>query len=857
MNITRRRFVQGAVAAGTAAFFWQAGCNARLETLEETDAVVEMPQEVQGLAAGEWVPSGCLGCTSWCAKEVFVVDGRAIKIRANAGSKVHGGNDCPRAHLAIQQVYDPDRIKQPMKRTNPRKGLDEDPQFVPISWDEAMDMLADKVMELRENDETHKFVLFRGRYTNINDLFYSSLPKIIGSPNNISHSSICAEAEKFGPYYTQGYWNYRDYDVANTRYMICWGVDPLCSNRQVSHYLNAFGGMLKNGVRIATVDPKYSNTAAKSEVWMPVKPGQDGALATAMAHVILSEGLWSREFVGDFTDGSNHFIPGQDANEADFEEIYSHGVVKWWNLELKDRTPEWAEEVCGVDADTIRKVAVDFASEAPHVMVFMGGGSNMQVRGAYNSMAVHALNGLVGAAENKGGTITGRSARLGSLPKPDDYMDEMATTNSKQKKIDQRGYLEFPALKDGKSGGGVVTNRVADAILMEDPYLPKVGIGYFCNFNYSCPEASRWHEAMSKLEFYAHCVTHYSEMSHFADLLLPSTHHMFEQMSSAAQKGNSFTHLWIGGRAIDPVYDVKNPESEVPWMLAEKMAERGFSNLMDFLKEFKDPETGQAPGNGIELETNAFKILTEPIWNPDAYVEAGNHGDSFDAWEAFLAKGIWNSDEYEFKKLWGKMPTATEKFEFYSETLKEALEGHAEKHGVTADDVLEACKYGESKGERAFVPHYTPPFMHGSEQEYPFAFIDCKSHMAREGRSSNCSWFQEFKDVDAGDMKWGDCIKLNPADAAALGLEDGELVRVVSPTGEAVTTLKTWSALRPGTASKTYGQGHWAMGHVAAEDFVGRKSRGANNNDFMTADYERLSGSTAFYGSFRVRIEKV
>ncbi|SDZ16353.1 molybdopterin-dependent oxidoreductase [Tindallia californiensis] len=857
MNLSRRRFVQGAVAAGIVAGFWQAGRSKRMESLEETGTTVERPSEVQPLTAGEWKPSGCLGCTSWCAKEVFVVDGRAIKVRANAASRVHGGNDCPRAHLAIQQVYDPDRIKQPMKRTNPNKGLKEDPQFVPVSWDEAMEMLADRVMDLRDHNETHKFVLFRGRYTNINGLLYGTMPKIIGSPNNISHSSICAEAEKFGPYYTQGYWNYRDYDVANTKYMICWGVDPLCSNRQVSHYLNAFGGMLKKGVRIATVDPKYSNTAAKSETWLPVKPGQDGALATAMAHVILTEGLWSREFVGDFNNGQDYFKSGETVENDNFDEIHTNGIVKWWNLELKDRTPEWAESICGVEAEKIRKVAVDFAKEAPHVMVFMGGGSNMQVRGAYNSMAVHALNGLVGAAENLGGTITGRSPKLGSFPAADDFMDEMAQTNSKMQKIDQRGYVEFPALKEGKSGGGVVTNRVADAILTEDPYRPKVGIGYFCNFNYSCPETSRWHEAMSKMEFFAHCVTHYSEMSHFADLLLPSTHHMFEQMSSAAQKGNGYTHLWIGDRSIDPVYDVKNPEAEIPWMLAEKLADRGFTNLLDYLKTFKDPETGREPTNGLELEKYAFKIRTQPVWDSAAYAESGNHGDAFNSWEAFMEKGIWNSDEYEFQKLWSNMPTTTGKFEFYSETLKEALEQHAEKHNMSVDDVLEACKYTYTKGELAYIPHYTEPFMHGSKEEYPFSFVDCKSHMAREGRSSNCSWFQEFKDVDAGDVKWGDCIKINPKDAQALGLEDGDQVRVISPTAEVVTTLKTWNALRPGTASKTFGQGHWAMGHVAAEDYEDKIARGANNNDFMAADYERLSGSTAFYGSFRVRIERV
>ncbi|SHJ71680.1 Anaerobic selenocysteine-containing dehydrogenase [Anaerobranca californiensis DSM 14826] len=850
MEISRRAFIGGSVVAAILGAIGLKMRERRLDTIEEG-----RDKKVGPLVEGTWKPTGCLGCTSWCAKEAFIVDGRAIKIRANKVSKIHGGHDCPRAHLAIQQVYDPDRIKQPMKRTNPKKGLNEDPGFVPISWDEAMDILADKIMELRKNDETYKFAVFRGRYTNINGLLYSNLPKIIGSPNNISHSSICAEAEKFGPYYTQGYWNYRDYDVENTKYIICWGVDPLCSNRQVSHYLNVFGQLLERGVKIVTIDPKYSNTAAKSHVWMPVKPGQDGALATAMAHVILTEGLWSKEFVGDFKDGQNRFVTGKTVDEELFEENHTFGLVKWWNLELKDRTPEWAEEVCGVDSETIKNVAIEFAKAGPYAMVFMGGGSNMQIRGGYNSMAVHALNGLVGSVDHEGGTLTGRSPRLQSLPKPDDFMDEMAQRNSKKQKIDQRGYKEFPALKDGKSGGGVVTNRVADAILAEDPYKLKVILAYFCNFNYSCPETKRWHEAMAKVDFLAHCVTHYSEMSHFADLLLPSTHHSFEQMSSAAQKANSYTHLWINERLIDPVYDVKNPETEIPWLLGEKLAQKGFTNLLDYLKTYKDPETGKEPTNPLELELYTLKIRTQPIWDPAKYEETGNHGDKFNSWQEFIQKGIWNSAPYQFKKLWSNMPTETGKFEFYSATLKKALESHAEKHKTTVDDILKTCKY-EAKGELAFVPHYEEPYMVGSKNDYPFDFIDAKSRLAREGRSANCSWFQEFKDSDPGDIKWGDCIKMNPDDAERLGLKDGDKVKVISPVGEVVTTLKLWEALRPGTVQKTFGQGHWAMGHIAAEDFAKRIPRGSNNNDIMAAEYERLSGSTAFYGSFRVRIEK-
>ena len=84
----------------------------------------------------------------------------------------------------------------------------------------------------------------------------------------------------------------------------------------------------------------------------------NGALAVALAHVILTEGLWYRDFVGDFKDGKNRFKTGDFVNEEDFEEIHTHGLVKWWNLELKDKTPEWAAKQTGLQAEQIRRCRI-------------------------------------------------------------------------------------------------------------------------------------------------------------------------------------------------------------------------------------------------------------------------------------------------------------------------------------------------------------------------------------------------------------------------------------------------------------------------------------------------------------------
>jgi anaerobic selenocysteine-containing dehydrogenase len=841
-SLSRRSFIKTSAATGIA-ISAGSGIPFELKALAKSTGTIENGQ-------GQWLPATCQGCTSWCAKQVYVIDGRAIKIRGNPHSKVNAGASCPRPHLAIQQVYDPDRIKVPMKRTNPKKGRNEDPQFVPISWDEALDTIADRIMELRNHNETHKYMLMRGRYTYMRDILYDRMTKIIGSPNNISHSAICAEAEKFGPYYTEGLWDYRQYDVENARYILIWGADPLSANRQVSYYSSAWGTVI-NRAQVAVVEPRLSATGAKADVWLPIKPGHDGALAAAIAHVILTEGLWYRDFVGDFADGSSRFITGQDVIAEDFQEKYTYGLVNWWNLELKDKTPEWAASKTGIPADQIRQVAMDYGKAAPHAISWVGGGPVMQVRGAYASMICHALNGLVGSVDNVGGTLAPNKEYTSEFPKPDDFMDDLAKAGVKYEKIDHRGRLEFPALNEGKSGGGVVTNNAAEGILNADPYNIKVAVAYMNNFAFSVGQPERWERALSKIPFLVHITTNASEFSWFADILLPNTHHLFEKWGYVKVHGNGHRHVSLMQPIIRRIGDYKTDETEFTWLLAEKLARRGFDNLLRHYKTYRDPETGKEPDNENEFALYALKMATENLWNPAKY----QGGDKFGGWKSFAEVGVWNSDPYPFRARWGKMKTKTGLFEFYSETLKEALEKHAERHSTSVDRVLEVCDY-LARGELAFVPHYEEPLTSGDPEEYPLIFVDHKSRLNREGRSANCSWYHDFKDVDPGDESWDDVAKINPLDGKKLGITSGNRIRLTSPTGSIECTAKLWEGVQPGTVAKCYGQGHWAYGRLAAKVF-GRVPRGGNNNDLIPAVYERLSGSTVRHAGTRVKIEKL
>jgi anaerobic selenocysteine-containing dehydrogenase len=855
MRLSRRTFIMASGVSVGMLVTGIAGASA-LSRKPVRNALVPYKAKPSTPAVGEWVSTCCQGCTQWCAVQVFTQDGRAVRVRGNPLSKANHGYTCPRGHLIPQMNYDPDRIKVPMKRTNPAKGRGVDPKFVPISWDEALDAVADKMIELRKAGEPEKLMYLRGRYSSTGtSLLYGAFPKIWGTPNYFSHSAICAEAEKMGPGLTQGFFGYRDYDLEKTNCLVLWGTDPLASNRMVPNVMHRFHDIVARGT-VITIDPRLSNVAIKGQVWLPVKPGTDAALAGAMAHVILTEGRWNREFVGDFKDGTNLFVAGKEVDEAAFEEKETFGLVKWWNLELKDRTPAWAEKESLIPSAQIVQVARTMAQAAPKTAIWMGPGVCMNPRGTYAAMAVHALNGLLGSIDVEGGVWqSAGGVPITPFPKPDAYVDELAQKAGKGRKLDGRGAKDMPAMMGAKPGSGVVTNNIANGML-KDPGAAKMVIASWANFNFSCSGADRWDKAMAQVPFFVHMVVHPSEMTQFADIVLPSTFNTVEGWSVVTNNGGGHGFATVQQPVAKRLWDVKQEETEVLWLLAEKLEARGFPNLFDYLsKEFKDPETGKAPADAMEFSITAAKISSSGLWAPKEPLKGG---PVLEGWEDFRKKGMYTGPKYALKRNWGgKFNTASKKFEFYSETLKKGLQEHAKKYETTTDDIMAVCGY-QARGELSFVPHYEAPTRHGSLTEYPFDFVDYKSRLNREGTSANLPWYQEFKKVDPGDVSWKDVLKMNPRDGAKLGLKSGDIVKITSPAGSIVTELKLWEGVAPGVVAKCYGQGHWAFGRVASEDYATCAPRGGNNNEILVDDYDRLSGSTARNGGFTgVRIQKV
>ena len=143
----------------------------------------------------------------------------------------------------------------------------------------------------------------------------------------------------------------------------------------------------------------------------------------------------------------------------------------------------------------------------------------------------------------------------------------MAKHHGHGKKIDGRGAKDMPAMMGGKPGSGVVTNNVANALL-KDPDAIKVFLSTWSNFTFSCTGAQRWEKVMARMPFFVHMVTNASEMSQYADIVLPATFAPTEKLSIIGNMANLHGHISIQQPVAKTLWQVKPEETEVMWLLA-------------------------------------------------------------------------------------------------------------------------------------------------------------------------------------------------------------------------------------------------------------------------------------------------
>lgn len=487
-EFSRRSFMKWASALAGAAIASGLIWDDKLGLFREASAEEKMAGK------GKWIYTTCQMCGGTTGIKVHVVDGRVVKIEPNeynpigvasistdyAEKKTLGGRMCPKGNSGSRALYDPDRLKKPMKRIGP-KGSG---KWKAISWDEALDEVAKNLLAIREKygpealfwcTEDSSFTDMQGDF----NLLY-------GSPNYSMHSNLCDVARKASFKLVMG--DDRPLaDFSHAKYALVFGWNFLGATKW-AHLPGICNWGRARGAKLVYVDPFYNQTAAKADEWVPIRPGTDGAFALALGHEIVKNKWYDEDFIRNYTVGFD----------------------KYAEL-VKDKTPEWAEKITSVPAATIRRIAKELASTKPAV-VDAWSGPGHHTNATDGGRAIAMLPALLGQYD-KPGTMMSRQAKGGkrrafNVDKPEAL------------RIDGLG-TKYPFAHVS----GIYT-ETRDAMLSGKPYQIRAGVFMFQNFAMSVPNTKKNIEALEKLEYMVVFDTMMSETAELADIVIPGSHYL-------------------------------------------------------------------------------------------------------------------------------------------------------------------------------------------------------------------------------------------------------------------------------------------------------------------------------------------
>lgn len=421
---------------------------------------------------GTWLRGWCAMCLdNDCGMRALLKDGIVMEVEGDPDCPTNRGKLCVRGALAsIPGLYSPYRVKAPLKRTNPKKGLDEDPSWVQIGWDEALDLIANRLRKIRKKDP-RKLVFMEGwgtidgrfghelwlKQLDGSNRYGSTFSLAFGTPNLVgSHGPLCAI--HYSSNLVHGQSPEQIADLEYCKYLVVTGrtVGP---NTATTHSTKRFLNAIERGMKLVVIDPRCSVEASKAYRWIPIRPGTELAFGLAMVYVILHElKQFDEWFVKNRTNGP--YLIGQDGlyyrdpetskpmmwdpvdNQA---KVFSDETMKDSALDgafevngqkvqpafsilkkgMATYTPEWAEPITSVSAEIIRAVSKEFVEHAmigstividgfefpfrPAQFGGCGRGSVNHKNGMFFDLTGKIINMLVGAVEVPGGITGGRS----------------------------------------------------------------------------------------------------------------------------------------------------------------------------------------------------------------------------------------------------------------------------------------------------------------------------------------------------------------------------------------------------------------------------------------------------------------
>ena len=815
-----------------------------------------------------WVKSVCKMCLHTCGILVHVEDGVVTKIEGDPSNPDNMGKLCPKGNVGMLRLYDPKRVKAPLVRTNPEKGPGVDPGWKEISWDEAMDLVTEKLKPIRETDP-RKLLVASGDF---NRIFNWAWPAAFGSPHFFSTvGQYCGAAyHPINGITDTSFAVVNDYEYCNYWIQIGSG-DGFSSHLHLPGSAKRMADARMRGMRVVTVEPRMSPAAAKADEWVPIRPGTDRAFALGLMHsMVFEHELYDREFLklrtnapyligpdGTYalsTDGKAMVgdpVAGK-AREWDDPEIAEFALEGSYDVNgvscapgfqlfrdiIADHTPERMEEICTVPAATMRRLAKELGEAARIGETIMLEGKEYPFRpaavnyyrgaiahkdGGQDSMALKMLNTLLGNIDMPGGHLGVPLDLRGFFIEPGEHGILKPNPHILHPPVS----FKFPAdslqmmewFPLGMDAGHIAVDAVLNPEKYRLEYVPEVLLTYHSNPVWNMPAQEKVRRAMATFKYVISIDVVINETTEWADLILPD-HTYLESTLAVTCEPPVVKGLALRQPAVPPIHNTRDA-TDILIDIAERC---GF---LDVWNGFLNFLLGLTARDDLMLAPDR-KYANEEIM--DRFLRV-NYGDDHDL-EWFKEHGHMVTKRSAAETY---LPYDGLRIPFYYELIRSAG--------------LELARQFEGTGYEWDTSNYVPlPFwkdgpIHGEDPDYPLYAITFKT--AETNFAENMS-IPIISQLTAGAAQTRGVL-LNPVTAGRLGIADGDRIAIVSHVGRVEGDAALSEGVHPDTV---------AVSNALTRSQGGKK--GTHFNTLLSAELEYTDNfSGALESVARVRVEKL
>ena len=701
----------------------------------------------------EKIPGMCQLCSTVCGIVGHVKDGRLLKIEGNPNDPNSRGKLCARGHAGLNHLYHPERLLYPLRRVGARG----EGKWKRISWDEALDEIAERLKAVRESGHPEEFAFHQGRQRSKDAI--KRFLDAFGTSTQLSHRALCSGNRRAANLTALWESDWDLNDVENSKYILNFGSNAFEAHQgHVPFAQRIQNGRFNNGAKLVTFDVRLSNTAGRSDEWFAPFPGTDGAVALAMGHTILMENLHNEDFVETWTNVS-------------VDELRDH---------MSQYTAEWASEVSGIPAADIQRVAREFAAAAPACTTMCNRGSSAHLNGYYNDRAINLLNALVGSVGKKGGWCW--SPWSGVDP---DFKPPAGPASAKTSSV-LEDPPEYPLANVWRR------MRVGEIIylyLLQERAKLQMYMTYNLDSPLTWPEESLTQQVMcdeEKIGFHVCINCFYNETAHYADIVLPWTTYLERWDLDARGAYNLRPYVGVRTPMVKPLGESRDIRDFFPDLAKrigggmEKAYEYGSTE--DYMRAWAskvptNPKTGKGGLDRLLDEGTFENTDREPFYDP--YLQSLTDDEMQDAivdeTSGLITKnGAGIGIQVDGKNVRG-FKTPSRKFEVRSLFVNRIAKNLDCSDLISASGSKGANRPASHAGHNSVIdemPTWFQPEELTSLAANELVMTSFKWNVHNHGRTMNLKWLAE---IVHSNPAW-----MNPQTASSLGLKDGDWIEMTS-----------------------------------------------------------------------------